>query len=734
MSFVTPAQPSFNGGELSPRILARFDQNIRSIGVKRMHGWLPLLSGVAEACPGTLFVTKAKAPGARLIPFEYNVTQGYQIELGDGYARFFTNDLLIMDGDDPYEIATPWTLAQVGAVYFQQSLDVLYCAHPAVPLHVIRRIGADAFECVPYSLKNGPFDARNADRGVTVSASGQTGTVTIAAAAPIFSAGDVGRLIEIESNSFWTIKAWEAGMTVTAGQLIVSAGNVYQKTAGENRTGQVAPIHTEGTEYDGSGGKDVNDKGPYGAAWTYRHSAFGLAQIASFIDASTVTADVLNQLPTTEPCWRWSLGAFSATSGYPGVVGVWQERLILGKDASVFGSVAGALDDFATRNEFGDVSRDQAFRIDLPQADFVRWVIDDLALVVGTAKQEHVLAAASAGAGAGPGNIDRSVPSDQGASAARPVKVDGRAVFIQRARAKVVQLAYDTNRLLRAESPNLSRFADHIGAKGKRLIELAWAKEPERMMWARREDGSLAAMGFDPDEQFVAWSTRGIADASATPLRVSSISINTDPEGEFEQLWMVADDAESGEAWILRMAPIRDSGDTSEQVMLDAAVRRTGEASATVSAPHLAGRVVDICADGRPLIGVQLNAAGAAVLPFEAEDVIVGLPFEAQIVMPAPSTGSNNGPSFGKEKRPHRVDLHLINSDELEIGVGGATERINLLKQDRAFDQKLPLFSGRQQLEPPADYDRDMELSIRRVYPRPATLAIVMPFFESAQG
>ncbi|MCP3730438.1 hypothetical protein M9978_08350 [Sphingomonas sp. MG17] len=727
MAFVTPAQSSFNGGEQSPRILSRIDQSVRSIAVKSMSGWLPLLSGVAEACPGTIFVAKAKGP-CRLIPFEFQRTQGYQIELGHLYARFYTNDAQIMDGDDPVEIVTPWTLAQARELYYHQSLDVLYCAHREVPLHVIKRIGADEFVCEPYALQNGPLDLRNADRAVTVSASATTGTVTVTASSALFAAGDVGGIMEIESPAFGTIPAWEAGMSTAGGAFCQSNGNVYENTGGATRTGTVAPIHVEGTEYDGMGGTDVNSKGPYGAAWTFVHSMFGLVEFTGYVSATEMEATVLQTLPSTAASWRWSFGAFSDRRGHPGVVGVWQERLILCKDHVAYGSVAGALDDFAPRNELGDISRDQAFRYPLPSGETIMWVLDDLQLVAGTDKAEHVIFAASAGQGAGPGNLDRSVPADNGSRAARPVKIGGRAIHIDASCEKAIQLAYDSNRLLRAESPDLTRFAEHIGEGDYELVEMAWLKLPQRHLWFRCENGTLAVMGYEPDEQFIGWAPRTLGGG----MLASSISTNTDPTGKHAQLWMSAEADE--EVWVLRMPRVRRVRDSGEQVMTDAAVRRTGAASALVSAPHLAGRTVDICADGRPLLNAVLDGDGEYMMPFEAEDVIVGLTVPNELEFVPPVGGSDNGPALGKQKRAHRIDLHVLNSDELEVECQGSIDRINLLRQERAFDVSMPLFSGRQRIEPAGDYDGDMAIKVRRIYPRPSTLAIVMPFYESAQA
>jgi hypothetical protein len=727
MAFVTPAQYSLNGGELSPHLLARRDQNITSIGVKRMDGWLPLLSGPAEACPGTIFVTKAKLREARLMRYQFNRTQGYQIELGANYARFYTNDAQIMDGDEPYEIATPWNAAQVAELYTYQSLDVLYCAHPRVPLHRIYRTSADTFACEPYVLLNGPLEARNADKTLTVSASATSGTdIDIVATADLFAAGDVGGLLEIESPAFGTTPAWEAGMTTAPGAYCQSNGNVYVN-AGGARTGTVAPIHIEGTESDGMGGTDINGKGPYGVQWTFVHGMFGLVRLTEYVSPTAMKADVLRTLPTTNACWRFSFGAFSTRRGHPGTVGVWQERLVLGKDATLYGSVAGALDDMATRNELGDISRDQAFRYPLPSADAILWLVDDQQLIVGTGEQEHVVMAAGAAAGAGPGNLDRGVPADNGSIPHKPVKVDGRVVHIQAASTKAMQLAYDTNRLLRAESPNLSRFADHIGEDDSGLCEIAWLKEPRRHMWFRRTDGTLAVMGYDPAEEYVAWATRTLGGG----LKVRSISENTDPAGRYQQLWIMAE--AGGESWVLRMAPLRSSKNRDEQVMTDAAVRLTGPLT-SIEAPHLAGRRVDICADGRPIMDVQLDGNGRFALPFEARDVIVGLRFDAEIDILPPAGGSENGTSLGKVKRCHRIDLYVVCSDELEVACQGASELTNLLRPQVALDTALPLANGQHLIELGSDHDREMAITVRRIYPRPSTLAAIVPHFEAGQA
>lgn len=74
-----------------------------------------------------------------MIPFTFNSDQTMVIELGDKYARFHTQGKTLMNGDEPYEIKTPWTSADVFDVHYVQSADVVTLVHPAYAPVELRR-------------------------------------------------------------------------------------------------------------------------------------------------------------------------------------------------------------------------------------------------------------------------------------------------------------------------------------------------------------------------------------------------------------------------------------------------------------------------------------------------------------------------------------------------------------------------------------------------------------------
>jgi hypothetical protein len=124
-------QPSFAGGEVSPSVAARVDLSKRAAAVERAENFFVRVTGGMESRPGMRFIAEAKTTGTtRLIPFEFNTEQTYIIELGDQYMRFYTYGGQILSGGSPYEIATPYLAADLFAIEFAQSGDVMTLVHP----------------------------------------------------------------------------------------------------------------------------------------------------------------------------------------------------------------------------------------------------------------------------------------------------------------------------------------------------------------------------------------------------------------------------------------------------------------------------------------------------------------------------------------------------------------------------------------------------------------------------
>lgn len=765
MSRVSPIQTNFNGGELSPYMLGRIDHEVYGISTAKMVGWIPRPQGGMEACPGFEFVEKATGP-CRLIPFEPYVTQGHVIEASNALFRFYTNDVLLRNGGgDPVTVATPYSYADVLSLNAVPSNDVVYLFHGDHQQRLLVRDGATDFSLSALELENGPFADRNNDEAKLVSFNGVTGNVVISCTHPIFESGDVGGLFEVEASDLGRIPSWEPGITVAMGDLLQWNGRVYQVVgAGVSlKTGTVQPFHSRGVEWDGIGkGKDINDKDAGGVQLAYLHDMFGRLKITGFISATQVNATVTRRLPLTvasaysfsdygyggyipgggfDPgdyeyesggggtyttgTWRWRFGAFSQRRGWPQGGAIFDQRLYLWKDDTIYASVAGALHDFDRLDENGDATTDSAFTGTIDNPNPIRWMLAGSELFVGTAVGEHVLRQASQAKGIGFDNVKLTAQSNAGSASVRPIEKDGRPIFIQRNGRKLLMMIEE--RVEKYTTEDLTRYADHIG--NSPFVEFCWQREPLQLIWAVREDGVLACANAMPSEQVLGWCRRPLAPG----LAARSVCSITLPDGRRDQLWTVAE--REGEWWVMVQAPFRQAGEAdATAIMADAALRYTGAPVTQVAAPHLAGQDVDVVADGAWLGRMTADAEGWVSLGRSARDVMMGLPFDAYVDLLPIEAGGDSGPAQGKMKRNGRLLVRVHQSLGLRLIVQQSAAR-NLENQmgNSPMDSALPLVTEDIINDMVGTWDRAGQVRLERIAPKQCTVLAIGVTTETAQ-
>ena len=89
MAKASPAFHNFTAGELSPRLEGRTDVSKYFNGCSTLSNFIVHPHGGASRRSGTIFVAECKDGNdeARLIPFEFSITQNYILEFGDLYFR-----------------------------------------------------------------------------------------------------------------------------------------------------------------------------------------------------------------------------------------------------------------------------------------------------------------------------------------------------------------------------------------------------------------------------------------------------------------------------------------------------------------------------------------------------------------------------------------------------------------------------------------------------------------------
>ena len=132
MAKVFPIQTNFTAGQLSPRLHGRVDINKYNNGLKTQKNAYSLPHGGVVRRGGFRYIAgvKTNSKKVRLVRFEFSVTQAYIIEFGDEYVRFYKDNGQIQSGGSAVEVATPYLEAELFDLYFAQSADTLYIAHP----------------------------------------------------------------------------------------------------------------------------------------------------------------------------------------------------------------------------------------------------------------------------------------------------------------------------------------------------------------------------------------------------------------------------------------------------------------------------------------------------------------------------------------------------------------------------------------------------------------------------
>ena len=137
-------QNSFNGGEVSPALYGRFDDQKYNAGAAAVRNFICLPQGPVVNRPGFAYVNAAKYADkkVRLIPFVYSSEQTMALEFGEKYIRFHTEGQTLIKSDGtPYEIASPYAADDLFSIHYTQSADVLTLVHPSYAPRELRRYG-----------------------------------------------------------------------------------------------------------------------------------------------------------------------------------------------------------------------------------------------------------------------------------------------------------------------------------------------------------------------------------------------------------------------------------------------------------------------------------------------------------------------------------------------------------------------------------------------------------------
>ena len=783
-----PLITSTNAGELGPTIDGRIDLAKYGQGSLLSQNFLHLVAGPARRRGGTRFIEELKNSDHRcwLVEFEYTATQAFALEFGDGYVRFYTKvgatrgrllvsgvaaynggttyqigDLVAEGGvnyyciaestgntppnatywyaltDDIYEIPSPYTLGELTnedgtfGLSIVQSGDVLYIAHGARAREPrkLTRHGTTDWQFSLYRPNQGPFLSLN-QSSTTIQASAQFGGITLTASASLFVAGDVGRLVRLESQNI-TAKPWETNKSYSTNDLVRSDGKTY-KALNTKTSGTEIPIHDHGTAFDGQDG--VN--------WEYQDPGYGIARITAYTSGVLVNATVvtdrdngLNLLPadvvsaTTD---RWQLGAWT-TDTFPSSVTFFKSRIWWATRLTLHASVPNDFENFS-EDFFGEVRDDNAINYPVSGQDVndILWIEGGEKLVIGTGGGEFVGGEQNPNNPLSPSNFQVARQSTRRVRGVQPIGAGTSLLYVQRAGRKLLSMDYTLERD-RYVSSDQTVLNDRITRSG--IVTMCYQGEPDSMLWAVRADGLLIGFTLDAEQNVAGWGRHPLGGAGIVEDAIALPS----PDGDREDLWLIVRRTINGatkryievmeRAWEGADRDGTTGDDQEDAFYVDCGLTYEGAAATVISGlGHLEGCTVSALCAGAAVPDMVVSGA-SVTLPRAATPVQIGLPAPARWVSTRLEVQTQDGTSQGKTKRVDGAGVRFVDTLGGKVGqYGGRLESISFRSVSTPMGQAEPIRDA-ETVDVPfeGDYTKDVHVEVRQDQPLPMTITGVAP-------
>jgi len=570
-----------------------------------------------------------------------------------------------------YEIASPYTKADLFELKFTQSADVLYLTHPDYAPRKLSRTGHTAWTFTEIDFQDGPYLATNstattlAQSGSTITASSTTGIN----GGDGFKSTDVGRPIRIKNGSNWE---WKEITTFTdTTHVDVDDSDTISATASW-RLG----VWSETTGY------------PSTATFHEDRLVFGgPTDNPQRIDASN-TSDYENFAPTdadgTIPDNRSLAFTFNANQ-------VNAIRWMLSDEKGmVVGTVGGEW--------------------------LVRPSIQGEALTPSniTAKQATTYGSAD-------------LQALKSGKAALFVQRSGRKV-------RELNYFFDVDGFQAGDLTILANHITESGIKDTAYVEepqpIVWMARNDGTLVGVTYERSPDSLRAGWHRHVIG----GVGDASGNAPDVESVAAIPAPDGTYEELWLVLKRYINGETvrYIEYLSRHFDDETAQEDsFFVDSGLTYDGASTSTVSGlDHLEGETVAILADG----AVQASKTvtnGAITLDTAASVVHVGYNYNSDGEMLRLEAGAADGTALGKTRRTNRIAVMFYRSLGLKLGFdldnAGDLDTITFRTTATQLNNPPALFSGIKTFEVNGGYDFDNFIAWRQDQPLPSTILAVAP-------
>lgn len=509
-------QLSYESGEISPDHVWRADLKVRATSLMTARNVRILISGALKARPGSVRLDTLAGDGWVMDMTVEDVT--YMLVLTAGRLQVFNqgtrSEVAELTG-------CAWTADKLPDLVVSPYGSDAYVFHQDMPTQKITRSEAGVWSAAAATFTGGiggsirqPY-YRFADKGITLTPSARTGSITLQASGPVFVAGHVGLRFRLQGREVAITSVTDADTAIaTVQQTLFPTVTLPVTSSAGFSIGEIVTGKDSNAEAEvvGIGG---------GTSLTLLLQKFtdfywdsGTSTGETVIGPNASTATTGAQTTTTNAAvLDWDEQAISGVRGYPGTGTVHKNRLWMGRlpliPFGIMASALGALDDFLT----GEADADSIFEeIGDEGAGAVQHIQSAEQLLVMTSRRLFYYPESEQNP-IRPTSFSVIQVGPDGASSCRPAAISEGVVYGEKGGGSILG-AFPTGDVRRswrtADITNLS--AQLVSTPRSMAYISGQSVGPERYVYAANEDGTmLVAYYSETAEVFgnVGWDTAG---------------------------------------------------------------------------------------------------------------------------------------------------------------------------------------------------------------------------------
>jgi len=221
---------------------------------------------------------------------------------------------------------------------------------------------------------------------------------------------------------------------------------------------------------------------------------------------------------------------FTSADNYPSCVAIYEQRLVFANSnedpQKIWTTKSGDYDDMTTG---ADADHAMVYILGSKKVNAIRWLYDSDVLFIGTLGNIFKLWSGSDDSPLTPTNVSVKRVSSLGSVGLMPQELEDFIYYVQRNTRIIREIAY-TPASDKYKPNEVSVFSNHITGDG--IVDMACQQAPYNMLWCVRDDGKIAVMTRQAEQQVLGWSL------IITDGEVESVAIIPGDGGD-DEVWVV---------------------------------------------------------------------------------------------------------------------------------------------------------------------------------------------------